>query len=67
MLLIWCDLDVVGSNSRLHGIRVIQSLNVVEIRDVKGGDVVCGCESEISKFAVLGYIRAKVFQVSFCI
>jgi hypothetical protein len=59
VLLVWRDLDVVGPDGWLDSVRVIQALDVVEVRDVESSDVICGCEGEIGVFAVLGNIRAR--------
>ena len=44
VFLVGGDLDVVGADSGLVFVRVVQALDVVEVGDVKGGDVVGGCD-----------------------
>lgn len=43
VLLVRSNLDVVGTDGGLNGVRVIEALGVVEVGDVERGDVVCGC------------------------
>jgi hypothetical protein len=43
VLLIRADLDVMRSDDTLVRIRAIQSLDVVEVTDVEGSDVVAEC------------------------
>lgn len=52
VFLVWRDLDVVGTNGWLDLIRVIQTLDVVEVADIQGGNVVGGGQGEVSKAAV---------------
>lgn len=60
MLLIWGHLDIVGSDSGLVFVGVIQTLDVVEVADVQCGDVVgCG-ESKVDEATVLGNVGAGV-------
>lgn len=46
--------DVVRSDCGLDFVRVVETLDVREIGDVEGGDVVCCCEGEVGVFSVLG-------------
>lgn len=39
---------------------IIQSLDVIEVRDIESSDMICCSQSEISKFAVLSEIGAEV-------
>ena len=41
VLLVRCDLDVVRANRWLHFVRVIQTLDVIQVANVKSRDVVC--------------------------
>jgi hypothetical protein len=54
VLLIRADVDVVRSGNTLVCIWIIQSLDVVEVGDVEGGDVVAQCQGEVGEFAVVG-------------
>lgn len=54
ILLIRADLDVVGSDNALVLIRVIETLDVVQVADVERSDVVAEREREVSKLAVIG-------------
>ena len=58
VLLIWCDLDVVRSDSWLSNGRIIETLDVGEVADVEGGDVVVCSECEICEFPVLSDVGA---------
>lgn len=58
VLLVRRDLDVVRANTWLNLVRVIQTLDVVQIADVKGGNVVGGGQGEVIETAVLGDIGA---------
>lgn len=53
VLLIWGELEVVGSESWLVLIWVVEALDVVQVGDVEGGDVVCGSEGDCKVSAVL--------------
>lgn len=46
MFLVGRDLDVVRADGRLDLVRVVEALDVVEVRDVKGRDVVGGCQRD---------------------
>ena len=46
VLLVGSDLDVVRSDSRLVFIGVVEALDVVQVGDVEGGDVVGGGEGD---------------------
>lgn len=46
-----------GSDDALVLIRVVETLNVVEVRDVKRGDVVTNRKREVGELAVIGYVR----------
>lgn len=56
VLLVRRDLNVVGASSGLVFIRVIQTLDVVQIADVKGSNVVAGGQGEVEETTVLGDI-----------
>ena len=58
MLLVRRDLDVVGTDGGLLLIGVIQTLDVVQVADVKSSDMICGGQGEIDETAVLGDIGA---------
>lgn len=58
VLLVRRDLDIVRANTWLNLVRVIQTLDVVQIADVKGGNVVGGGQGEVIETAVLGDIGA---------
>lgn len=46
------------TNSWLNFIRIVQSYNMVKIRDIKSSDVISSGESEISVFSILCEIGA---------
>lgn len=52
VLLIRRNLDVVRTNNSLVRVGIIKTLDVVQIRDIEGCNVVAECEREISEFAV---------------
>ena len=56
VLLIGRDLDVVGTDDRLLLIRVIKTLDVVEVGNVESSDMVAESDGEISDLAVIGDI-----------
>lgn len=58
VLLVRRDLNVVGASSGLVLIRVIQTLDVVQIADVKSSDVVGGGQGEVEETTVLADIGA---------
>ena len=58
VLLVRRDLDVVGTDGGLLLIGVIQTLDVVQVADVKSSDMICGGQGEIDETAVLGDIGA---------
>jgi hypothetical protein len=43
----------VGTDGGLDLVRVVEALDVVEVADVKGGDVVCGRQGEVREASVL--------------
>lgn len=53
VLLVGSNLDVVGSDGGLVLIRVVQTLDVVQVADVEGGDVVGGGEGQVEEASVL--------------
>jgi hypothetical protein len=53
MLLVRSDLDVVGTHGGLVLVGVIQALDIVQIGDVQGGDVVGGCKGQVEETTVL--------------
>lgn len=58
VLLVGGDLDVVRADGGLVLVGVIEALDVVEVADVEGGDVVGGRQGEVDVFAVLGDVGA---------
>lgn len=58
VLLVRSNLDVVGADGGLVLIGVIQSLDIVEIADIKSCNVVCGGQSKVDVFAILGDVGA---------
>lgn len=56
VLLVRSNLDVVRSGGRLILIRVVQTLDVVQVADVEGGDVVGGGEGQVVEAAILADI-----------
>lgn len=64
VLLVRRDFDIVGTNCGLLFIRVIQTLNVVQVADVQSGDVVSGGQGEVDETAVLGDIGAWMVLVT---
>lgn len=56
VLLVGGDLEVVGADGGLDDVGVVEALDVVEVGDVEGGDVVSGGQGEVGKAAVLGEI-----------
>jgi hypothetical protein len=54
VLLVWRDLDVVGSNNWLIFLRVIETDRVVQVADVDGSNVVTISQGEVSELAVVG-------------
>lgn len=58
VLLVGGDLEVVGTDGGLDGVGVVETLDVVEIRDVKGGDVVGSGQGEVSEATILSKIGA---------
>lgn len=60
VLLVGSDLDVVGSNSRLVLIRVIETLDVVQVANVQSGNVVGSSQGGIEVFTVLADVGARV-------
>lgn len=53
VLLVGTDLEIVGSNDALIFIGVVETLDVVEIRDVERSDVVADGKSEVGELAVV--------------
>ena len=66
MLLVGRDLDVVWPDSRLDCGGVIETFDIVEIRDIESGNVVCGGQSEICESAVLGDVGARTLLDVIC-
>jgi len=64
VFLIWGYFDVVRTDGGLHGVGVVETLDVVEIGDVEGGDVVCGGEGEVGELSVLCQVGAEEDVVS---
>ena len=59
MLLVGSDLDIVGSNSRLVFVGVVETLDVVQVGDVEGSDVVGGGECDC-KYLLVSRIVARI-------
>jgi hypothetical protein len=58
VLLVGSHLDVVGTDAGLVLIGVVETLDVVEVADVEGCDVVGGGEGQVDELTVLGDVRA---------
>lgn len=59
VFLIWGNLDVVRTDGWLSFVGVVETLDVVKVRDVEGSDMVCSCEGKVSEFAVFGDVGAR--------
>lgn len=59
VLLIRRNLDVVRSNDGLLLIRVVETLDVVEVRNIKRSDVVAQGNGKVSKFTVVRDVRVN--------
>lgn len=57
VLLIGGHLDVMGSDNALVLVRVVETLDVVEVGDVERGDVVAKREREVGELAVVSDVR----------
>jgi hypothetical protein len=57
VLLVGRDLDVVRSDDGLVLLGVIKTLDVVEVRDVEGRDMVALCDCEVGELAVVADVR----------
>jgi hypothetical protein len=64
VLLVGRDLDVVRADGRLVLVRVVETLDVVQVADVEGCDVVGCCEGQVDEAAVLGDVGARDEGVS---
>jgi hypothetical protein len=64
VLLIGSDLNVVRSNAGLLLIGVIETLDVVEVTNVKGSDVVGSGEGQVDEFAIRSDVGAGDRTVS---
>lgn len=58
VLLIWSNLDVVRSDGGLVLVGIIQALDIVQVADVEGGDVIGGGKSEVDEAAILADVGA---------
>lgn len=58
MLLVGGDLDVVRADGGLILIGVIETLDIVQVADVQGSNVVGSSESQIDEAAILGDVGA---------
>lgn len=58
VLLVRSDLDVVRAHGRLVLIGVVQTLDVVEVADVKSGNVVGSGEGQVDEAAILTDVGA---------
>lgn len=63
VLLVGANLDIVGSDDALVFIRVIETLNIIEVRNIKRSNMVADCKRKVGELAVIGYVRVdgKVF------
>jgi hypothetical protein len=57
VLLVRRDLNVVWSNDGLNFIWIVESLDIVQIRDIKSSNMVAKSDSEVGKLSVIGDIR----------
>lgn len=57
VLLVRRNLDVVGTDDGLGLVGVVKALDVAEVGDVEGGDVVAEGQGEVGKLAVVGNVR----------
>ena len=64
VLLVGCYLDIMRADSRLILIGVVETLDIVEIGDIKSSNMVGGCEGKVDKFAILGEVGAGGRPVS---
>lgn len=46
-----------GADDGLVFIRIVETLRVLEVRDIDGCNVVAECQSKVGPFAILGDIR----------
>ena len=67
VFLVRSDFDVMRSDCWLDGAWVIESLNVVEVRDIEGSNVVICCEGEVCIFSVLGDVGAGGVRLVTCL
>lgn len=44
-------------------VRVIQALDVVEVRDIEGSDVVAQCQGKVGEFAIIRDVRVDCYGV----
>lgn len=58
VLLVRSDLDVVRAHSGLVVVGVIQTLDVAQVADIEGGNVVGGGESQVEEAAILADVGA---------
>lgn len=56
ILLVRRDLDIVRSDDGLGLVRVVETLDVVEVRDVEGCHVVAQRQGEVGELAVVGEV-----------
>lgn len=57
VLLVWGDLDVVRSDDWLNFIWVVKTLDVAEVRNVEGSDVVSKSDGEVGELSVIRDVR----------
>lgn len=57
VLLVWADLDVMGSDYPLVLIWVVEALDVAQVGDVKSSDVIAKSKREVGVLAVVGDVR----------
>ena len=63
MLLVGSNLNEVRSNCWVHRGRIIETLRVVDVRNVELGDMVAGGSGKVGEFAVFGDIRENCYIV----
>jgi hypothetical protein len=65
VLLVGSDLDVVGSDGGLILIGVVEALDVVEVGDIEGSNVVGGGESDCNELLVSRTIEGVLVDLQY--
>jgi hypothetical protein len=65
VLLVGSDLDVVGSDGGLILIGVVETLGVVQVGDIEGGNVVGGGESDCNELLVSRTIEGVLLDLQY--